>query len=86
MMVRVMKNYVIMRARLKISYSTFIKGMTFSELWITQLQKSFLFLKNTDQIPTSDFSKEEQLLFDSIINLKIPDVLRRCIKYQINRS
>ena len=39
--------YSMMRVRLKISYYTYLKGLTLTELWMTQIMKSFKYLSES---------------------------------------
>lgn len=58
-MCQVFTRYNIMRVRMKLSFSCFIKNMPLNELWMTQILNSFKYLQRTNQIPAIYLSKEE---------------------------
>ena len=66
LMCQMYTRYNIMRVRMKLSFSCFMKNMPLNELWMKQILLSFKFLQKTGQIPITYLSKEEDDLFKSI--------------------
>lgn len=46
-MLKVNTKYILMRVRQKISFYSFLKNATLSELWLMQIMKSFKFLSES---------------------------------------
>ena len=59
---KVFTKYVIMRAKMKISYQALVNMNTISELWIKQIISSFRFLRDSEQIQVKYNEKEEEIL------------------------
>lgn len=78
-MYKVYLNYNIMRVRMKVSFACYMKNFTLVEVWMNQIMNSYKFLTQTGQIYRNIHNHEEEMLFDAIPKLKIPDCLKKVI-------
>lgn len=78
-MLNVFSKYSVMRSRMKLSFCCFTKGATLTEIWLSQISKSFALFVDTGQIPLEQNSATEKLV-NNIMSLSVKDTLNKIIR------
>ena len=78
-MIKAFTRYSIMRTRMKLSFQSFVKNESLTELWLKQMSKSFKFLRDSGQIKVDQGNDEFSKMIDQVLKLSVNDTLKRIV-------
>lgn len=78
-MIRSFTRYSIMRTRMKLSFLSFLKNESLTELWLKQMSKSFIFFRDSGQIKVDQGHDEFSKMIDQVLKLSVNDSLKRIV-------
>lgn len=85
---KVYMKYLLLKVKMKISFSALLKNMTIKELWMTQILNSFKYLRDSGQLLVKEEigNKDQHEIFKSILRGEIDFCLKLLIKYNLDKQ
>ena len=83
-MMNVATKFNIMRVRMKLSYTSYDKGMTIVELWIKQILKSMKFMQTSGQIEVNTNVNKMRKIYEMIIDPSTSTCMQTLVEQYIN--